>query len=202
MGAEFEIAHGLVNLKLNLGEFVAVVKQIAGITKHRKTQDALKSAIGEIRKSCDTAVDVFTPLYALTSDTNFQQNFGALHANFKNSYLKNIDSVRTHCHIVKTYLNDLLQKKEWLAGVPLLEHSYNRLAELCDRWLFSDGALSYEMDSLLKSIDAFYTDIMKMAYVDESAAFVILRSGVAQFEDDFLSLRGQLNALDILGKTI
>lgn len=202
MGAEFEIGNELVHLKLNLGEFLAVVQQIIGVTKHQETRKALKAAIEEIRKSCDTAVDVFSPLYALTSEITFQQDIGTLYANFKNSYWKNADLVRTHCHIVGTYMNDLLQKKEWLSNLPLLEHSYDRLKELCDRWLFSDVALSNQMDNLLKSVDAFYTMIINMMHVDKSAAFAMLRSGVAQFEDDFLSLRRQFNELDMLGKSL
>lgn len=202
MGAEFEIGNELVHLKLNLGEFLAIVQQIIGVTKHQETRKALKAAIEEIRTSCDTAVDVFSPLYALTSETTFEKDIGALYANFKNSYWKNADLVRTHCHIVRTYMNDLLRKKEWLSNLPLLEQSYDRLKDLCDRWLFSDFALSNQMENLLKSVDAFYTNIIKMMQVDKSAAFEILRSGLAQFEDDFLSLRRKLNALDILGKTL
>ena len=202
MGTELEIGHGLVTLKLNLGEFLAIAQQIAGVTKHQEAREALKAAIGEIRKSCDTAVDVFTPLYAMTTEAAFTKEFGSLHAGFKNSYLKNVDAVRTHCHVVKTHLDTLLQKKEWLAGLPLLERSYNRLQEICDRWLFSDFALAEQMDSLLQCMDTFYTDVATLARLDGTAAFAALRSCVVQFEDDFLSLRKHLNALDILGRTL
>jgi hypothetical protein len=81
MGSELDIGYGLVTLKLNLGEFLTVAQQIAGVTKAR---EALKASIEEIRKSCDTAVDVFTPLYALTTEAAFSKEFGALHASFKN----------------------------------------------------------------------------------------------------------------------
>lgn len=202
MSIELEIGHGLATLKLNLGEFLAVAQQIAGVTKHREARQALKAAIGEIRKSCDTAVDVFTPLYGLTTQAGFEKDFGALHADFKNSYLKNVDAVRTHCHVVKSHFDALLRKKEWLAGLPLLERSYKRLEDLCQRWLFSDFALAGQMDSLLRCIDTFYTDVSGMAIQDAAGAFATLRSSMAQFEDDFLSLRKQLNALDVLSRTL
>ena len=70
MGIELDIGYGLANLKLNLGDFLAVAQQIAGVTKHREAREALKASIEEIRKSCDTAVEVFTPLYALTDEDN------------------------------------------------------------------------------------------------------------------------------------
>jgi hypothetical protein len=202
MGTELDIGHGLVTLKLNLGEFLAVAQQIAGVTKHKEARAALKAAIAEIRKSCDTAVDVFTPLYALTSEEVFIKDFGVLHAGFKNSYLKNVDAVRTHCHVVKTHLDALLLKKEWMAGLPVLERSYKRLQELCANWLFSDFALAEQMDSLLKFIDTFYTDVAGIARLDGKAAFTVLQSCMTQFEDDFLALRKQLNALDVLGSTL
>jgi hypothetical protein len=202
MSIEIEIAHGLATLKVNLGEFVAIAQQIAGVTKHREARQALKDAIGEIRKSCDTAVDVFTPLYALTDEAGFTKSFGTLHASFKNSYLKKVDDVRTHCRVVETHLDALLKKKEWMAGLPLLERSYSRLEGLCRDWLFSDFALANQMESFLKRIDDFYADISGQAQSDASAAFAILRSSLQQFNDDFLALRKQLNDLDVVSKTL
>jgi hypothetical protein len=202
MSMELELAGGLASLKLNLGEFLAVAQQIAGVTKHREARQALKDSIGEIRKSCDTAVDVFTPLYALTDEASFTKNFGTLHAAFKNSYLKNIDAVRTHCTVVKTHLDGLLKNKAWLGGLPLLERSYARLQDLCNRWLFQDYTLANEMDDFLKHIDTFYTELSDLAQSDASTAFAVLRSCLQQYEDDFLTLRKQLNALDVLGRTL
>lgn len=202
MGTELEVAFGLAKLKLDLGDFLAVAQQIAGFTKHREARQALKDAIGEIRKSCDTAVDVFTPLYGLTDEATFTKTFDGLHAAFKNSYLKNVDAVRTHCTVVKIHLDVLLEKKAWLGGLPLLERSYARLKNFCDRWIYSDYALAGQMDSFLKSIDSFYADLSGLAQTDASAAFAVLRSCLQQYEDDFLSLRKQLNALDVLGRTL
>jgi hypothetical protein len=73
---------------------------------------------------------------------------------------------------------------------------------LCSAWLFSDFALAGQMDSLLKRIDNLYADISSLAQSDTSAAFAILRSCLQQYDDDFQSLRRQLNALDVVGKTL
>ena len=202
MSIELDVAYGLANLKLNLGEFLAIAQQLAGVTKHREARQALKNSIGEIRKSCDTAVDVFTPLYGLTDEASFTKEFGKLHASFKNSYLKDISAVRTHCTVVKDHLDGLLKKKEWQERLPLLDRSYARLQTLCDGWLFQDYTLADEMDTFLKRIDTFYTELSILAQSDPSTAFAVLRSSLQQFEDDFLSLRKQLNALDVLGRTL
>jgi hypothetical protein len=207
MGTEFkstelEISNGFAKLTVNLGEFLSVAQLIVGITKHREARQALKDAILEIRKSCDTAVDVFTPLYALTDTASFTKSFGALHANFKNSYLKNINTVRTNCKIVKTHLDALLKKKGWIARLPLLKRSYFRLDQLCKNWFYQDMNLARQMETFLRSINDFYADISNLAQQDSSMAFSLLRSGLEQFEDDFLSLRKKLGALDVLSKTI
>jgi hypothetical protein len=198
MSTELAINFGLVNLKVDLGEFLAVARQIAGVVQQQETRAALKAGIVEIRKSCDTAVDVFTPLYALTSEVVFGEKFGTLHDSFKNSYMKNVDGVRTRCHLVKAHMDVVLEKKEWQAGLPLLERSYRRLQELCNNWLYSDFALAQQMESLFRDLDTFYTDIAALAGQDQAAAFAPLSSGRGQFEDDFLSLRKQLDALDVL----
>jgi hypothetical protein len=202
MSVELNIGQGLATLKVNLGEFLAVARQIAGITKHKEARQALKDSIVEIRKSCDTAVDVFTPLYALTSQAIFEKDFGSQHAAFKNAFLKNVDNVRTHCHVVKSHLDELLLKKSWMGKLPLLERSHQRLDELCKRWLFSDYALTQQMKDLLQNIDELYTELARMTAQDVSAAFAMLRSSLAQLEDDFLSLRKQLNELDLVGRTL
>jgi len=202
VGVEFEIAYGLATFKVTLGEFLAVAQEIAGITKHKETRQALKDAISNIRKSSDTAVDVFTPLYALADEADFAKNFRTLHASFKNAYLKSAGEIRTSCTIAKQYLDALLKKKEWFANIPLLERSYARLETVCDRWFFQDITLARQMDSFLDQIDNLYTDISDIAQTDGSAAFSALRSCLQQYQDDILSLRKQLNALDLLGRTL
>jgi hypothetical protein len=102
--------------------------------------------------------------------------------------------------VVKIHLDALLKEKQWIGSMPLLARSYQRLNELCQHWLFSDVALAEQMEALLHSIDDFYTDLADQMYTAD--AFALLRSCLAQFEDDFLSLRKQLNALDVLAKTL
>jgi hypothetical protein len=62
--------------------------------------------------------------------------------------------------------------------------------------------LARQMETFLRSINDFYADISNLAQQDSSMAFSLLRSGLEQFEDDFLSLRKKLGALDVLSKTI
>jgi hypothetical protein len=202
MGTELEINAGLARLKVSLGEFVAILEQIAGLEQQKEARDALKNAIAEIRKSCDTVVDVFTPLYALTSQAKFSGSFGDLYADFKNSYLKNVGAVRTHCDIVKSHLSDMLRGQHWMSYIPLLKHSYGRLGSLCDTWLFQDDNLAHQMDNFLGEIDKFYREIAELQQSDETAAFTTLRSALQQYEDDFLSLRKKLHALDAVGNRL
>jgi hypothetical protein len=58
------------------------------------------------------------------------------------------------------------------------------------------------MKDLLQNIDELYTELARMTAQDVSAAFAMLRSSLAQLEDDFLSLRKQLNELDLVGRTL
>jgi len=118
MSVEIEISLGLADLKVNLGEFLSRVQNKAGATKYKEARQALRDAVGEIRKSSDTAVDTCTPLYGIPDDVNIAAKLGNLQASFKNSYLKNVDTVRTDCHIVKNHLTVLLNKKEPFRGYP------------------------------------------------------------------------------------
>jgi hypothetical protein len=118
MEIEISIGYELATLKVTLSEFTAIVKHISGEAKHEEARQALKDMIGEVRKSYDTAVDVFTPLYKLDTARKFNNDFSQARSDFKGRYLKDMGAVRTHCSIVSDKLDELQKRKSWMKSLP------------------------------------------------------------------------------------
>src|SRR5204863_1187307 len=90
----------LYGFDVDIGEFVRLIRDLAGAKLDAQSKDALKTMIAEVGKSFDVVLDVVTPLYALNTEAMLRSEFPKLYANFKNAYLKNSNEIRTHCHIV------------------------------------------------------------------------------------------------------
>ena len=74
-----------------------------------KSADAINSLLGletmrdmivEVRKSYETAVDIFTPLFEIDSPEKLQADFANRYAEFNDKYLKEKSFVTTSSHIV------------------------------------------------------------------------------------------------------
>jgi len=78
---------------------------LAGAKLDAQSKDALKTMIAEVRKSFDVVLHVVTPLYALNTEATTRSEFPKLYANFKNTYLKNSNEIRTPRHIVTSMLS-------------------------------------------------------------------------------------------------
>src|SRR5688500_2986651 len=130
----------LGGFEADIGEFVALVRGLAAAQLDSQTKEALRALIAEARRSFDVVVDVVTPLYAVNSAASLQTAFPALYANFKNSYFKQADEVRTHCHIVTGQIQKLKESKAWRENIPLFRNAYERLARSSDEWIGNDNA--------------------------------------------------------------
>lgn len=200
MGIELNIGNELAGLKLSLGEFTTVIRALAGEAKQQEVRQALREMIQEVRKSYDTAVDVFAPLYALSTPRKFSAGFAAARANFKAAYLKAGKRVRTNCGIVIGQLEELKKRKGWMKNLPYVQRSFKRLEDLAASWIANDISLALNMESLLQGMNTFLDTVSRMQKKDSAAAFRYLSASLRQFEDDFLAINKWIDELTVIGK--
>jgi hypothetical protein len=198
MEIEMSVGSELAGLKVTLSEFTAIVKHISGEAKHQDAKQALKEMIEEVRKSYDTAVDVFTPMYGLDTERKFSGQFSQVRMNFKNRYLKDIGNVRTHCSIVTDKLEDLKKRKSWTKGLPYIKRSFVRLESLAKDWISNDARLATGMENFLKGVNKILDAVNKIQGRNNSEAFRYLRSSLEQFEDDLVAIKNRLNELSVV----
>lgn len=198
MDIEFQIGSELANMKLTLTEFTTLVTHISGEAKHQAVRQSLKELIDEVRKSYETAVDVFSPLYAVDTAKRFDNKFPDLRATFKNKYLKDIGNVRTHSSIVGNKILDLQRTKSWMRGLPFIKESFKRLKVLGDNWISNDGKLALSMENFLHSVNKFLDRIAKNYQANPAETLRYLKRSLGQYESDLRDIKTQLNQLNIL----
>lgn len=176
MSVEISIGNELGSLTVSLGEFVAVIKDLAGAAKEREVRKALGEMITKVRISYDTVVDAFTPLYELDNQRKFTSRFSKIRTDFKNTYLKNIGKIRTHCSIVETRLKELRKRKSWLNKLPIAKRSFQRLIDLSENWIANDVWLANNMENLVTSINSFLNQIYDLQKKNKKHAYSYLNS--------------------------
>ncbi len=72
----------MAGFEVDLVEFAGVISDLVSVNLDQESKAALKTLIGEARKSFDVVVDVITPLYALNTPVAVRDQFPALRATF------------------------------------------------------------------------------------------------------------------------
>jgi hypothetical protein len=200
--AELEVGFGVATLKVSLNDFVAVVGRLTGGVQEEAVRASLKDMIGEVRKSYETAVDVFTPFFAIDSPEKFQADFANRYAEFNNKYLRDKSYVKTSSHIVANKISEVLQRQRFREGLPLLGRSYDRLQRLGAEWIGSDEQLGQSMDTLLKGLDVSLKRITERKHYDPDDAFADLQESLDLIKDNFLAVKEMLNALTVISSKL
>lgn len=202
MGSELEISFGIAKIKVSLAEFLTAIKQITGAVKHQEVKQTLKEMIEEVRKSYDATVDAFTPLYGLDTHKKFNGKFSNILEDYKKKYLKDIGNMRAHCTIVAQQIEALKKRKSWMKNLPLVKKSFNRLQDVGNFWFLSDYTLTQEMETFLNKMNQFLNDINEMRRKNRGNAFRHLQLSLEQFEDDFNSIKQNLDNLEVISSKL
>ena len=188
----------LYGFDVDIGEFVRLIRDLAGAKLDAQSKDALKTMIAEVRKSFDVVLDVVTPLYALNTEAMLRSEFPKLYANFKNAYLKNSNEIRTHCHIVTDQFERLKASQSWKQNIPVIRDAFQRLIETEATWASADYTLANKMSNFLSNVDTELSRIDAMLQTDASASLDAVRELLADTEQQIKSIKAHLDELRII----
>jgi len=174
MDAEFSVLGNAAKVKVSLTEFEAIAGHLLGVSKRAEVRQALKELIEEVRKSADTFMDVLSPLFALTAVRQFSERFPQIRANFKGTFLKEGQNLRTHCHIVTEKLNSLNRRRRWMEKLPIVRRSFERLHTLSQEWIANDSGLEQSMAAFLSSMNQLLDKLERKRKKDLKEAFMIV----------------------------
>jgi hypothetical protein len=200
--ATLELSLGIAKLKVELGEFVGLIRGFVGAVQLDDVRVALREMMDEVGTTFETIADVLAPLYEIDSEAEFKRRFTAIRADYKKTYLKSSGFVRTHCGVIADKMDVLVRRRGWLGKVPVATQSYKRLKSLCANWLLLDWVLVDEMDTFLKSLNRVLNDVQRERQISESSAYERLWGVLDQMEDDLTQIKGQLDELRRLSSSI
>ena len=178
------------------------MKRLAGEAEEKQVRVALAVMIEEVRKSYDTAVEAFAPLYELDTQRKFTGRFAKIRADFKRNYLKDVSKVRTHCDIVQSRLEELQRRKTWMRNLPIARRAFRRLEELSDYWIANDRWLAENMDILLRSLNELMNKVARLSKKSQKEAFQELTDALDMYEDLLLGVRKKLGILEKLSQDL
>ena len=206
MSTELQISIGIAKLRVNLSEFVSVIKNLgtaaAGAAVQEEIRAAIKKMIREVRKNYDTVVDALTPLYEMNTKRKFSLRFAKVRAAFKKKYLKSGSLVRTHCRIVEQHLWKLRTRRRWMSKLPFVKRSFKRLEILCDSWLAVDTELIEDMEKFIGSLNGFLNGIARLEKREPGEAHRNLEACLEQIEVDFRDIEAKLGDLEVISKRL
>lgn len=198
MDAEFSILGNAAKVKVSLTEFEAIAGHLLGVSKRAEVRQALNDLIKEVRKSADTFVDVLSPLFALTAARQFGERFPQIRANFKGTFLKEGQNLRTHCHIVTEKLNSLSRRRRWMKKLPIVRRSFEHLHTLSQEWIANDSGLEQSMSAFLNSMDQLLDMLEKERKKELKEAYSHLQEFLQKLRDDYSSMRKRLESLRVI----
>ena len=188
----------LYGFDVDIGEFVRLIRDLAGAKLDAQSKDALKTMIAEVGKSFDVVLDVVTPLYALNTEAMLRSEFPKLYANFKNAYLKNSNEIRTHCHIVTDQFERLKASQSWKQNIPIIRDAFQRLIETEATWASADYTLANKMSDFLSNVDIELSRMDAMLQIDAITSLDAVRELLADTEQQIKSIKAHLDELRII----
>ena len=207
MSTVLEFDAGLAKLKLDLSEFASAIKDLAeaaiGAKEKEDARAAIKAMIEEARRSCDTIVRIVSPLYAVTTAQQLTDLFGPTYPAFKAAYLTSgANAARTHCKIVAELLGKLKHRRNWMKNLPLANHAFQRLNEICSGWLLSDQVIVSQLEGLFAALNKLMDEIHDLNQTNPQSSLETLRDALRQAEGNFLEIQRQLGELEALGEKL
>jgi hypothetical protein len=159
---KFKFGPDGASVEEDLNRLVKVVQDLIKEGLMDKSKKSLKRLLKEIVKIYNMIVRKVAPFYAIDSDAKFKKTFSRKYQEFKESYLKHIESdLEYSCKKVKHELDNLLQKRKdgtWYdsfrdifrseKGKSKKEVNLNNFEKLINIWFINDRIVFDRMREL------------------------------------------------------
>jgi hypothetical protein len=206
VGTELQLSLGIATLRVELAEFVAVTKSLAGAATgsgaREEFRTALREMISEATKSYETFDSTLTPLWEMDTARKFSNRFAQVRAAIKSKRRTQGNVIRTHCSIVEAKMEVMRGRRSWMARVPAARRSFQRLEQLGSDWLFVDQRLVWEMESFLDSLDRFLREVQTLKQRRPAEGFSTLQAGLEQIDGDYRAIGRMLAELRVVSSEL
>lgn len=189
MGIEFIVTKELGNIAATQAEFASITRIINDDIGPGPFSDLFNRMMSRMADAYAIVIDTLQPLIELDTETAFASGFDERLASYRQTYLLAISKVRTLTVDAYDDYEHLVCMREAKTRFPLLRRTFDRLAELTDKWIANDYWLAMSVDTLFKMLPRLLQEIEDMRAKDPVDAYLIYQAAFGDFHGPLAMLR-------------
>jgi hypothetical protein len=192
-------------LELDLNQVVNAVRGFTNTDLDIESKNAVNKMIEEVRKLYDMIIGSLLPFYNVIQcdDATYPIQFTSQFVVFKQTYFANLGELSVHCNIIKSNLDELLKKRNWLSKLPHIKDSLQNLENLAEKWKVSRATLEYSLEEFLSSADRRLGEIDELSRTQSiKESRNTLQALLKESDQSIRQIKAQLNDLKIISSKL
>lgn len=181
MGIELTLIREMTSVCATASEWDGIARTVNTLLRSGDFNKQFNQMVAELNKTYVMLGDTLSPFAELDTEQRFADRFDALHEQYRGRYLLDVSQPRKFADETYEIYLLLQQTKEIRTNYPLLKRTFTRLDEFIDKWVTNDAWLAMSIDTLLKMLNRFFTEIGEMKKGDIEEAFLVYDAAFAEF---------------------
>ncbi|WP_432695694.1 hypothetical protein ACQUQP_14230 [Marinobacterium sp. YM272] len=173
MAIELTLIREMTSVCATASEWDGIARTVNTLLRSGDFNQQFNLMVAELNKTYLMLGDTLSPFAELDSEQVFVDRFDALHEQYRGRYLMDVSQPRKFADETYEFYLLLKQTKEIRTNYPLLKRTFMRLDEFIDKWVTNDAWLAMSIDTLLKMLNRFFTEIAEMNKGDSEEAFLV-----------------------------
>ncbi len=180
MGIELTLIREMTSVCATASEWDGIARTVNTLLRSGDFNSQFNQMVAELNKTYVMLGDTLSPFADLNTEQAFCDQFDALHEQYRGTYLLDVSQPRKFADETYEIYLLLKQTKEIRTNYPLLKRTFTRLDEFIDKWVTNDAWLAMSIDTLLKMLNRFFTEIGEMKRGDPEEAFLVYDAAFAE----------------------
>jgi len=195
MGIELDCLQELASINVALTELSSLSRIINAEIRAGEFSIRFNTIVSGISRCFDVVTDNLMILSKIDSENALLEKYDDFHADYTNSYLKEISKPRIYSDEAYEDYVLLRLQREIKTSYPLLKRSYERLDKFIDKWITNDAWLAMSIDNLFKRLQTLFNEIAALKKKNPEEAFLIYSSAYSDFNPYFTLIMQQRTLL-------
>lgn len=176
MGIEFTITKDLATISATVSELSAVNTIICEEIGSADFHQEYTSLLWDILNTYRVVNRIVQPMVDIQSFAEFNHSFMACHQEYSGGYQAALSEPRVNAEFTFEKYLQFRKRKETKTSYPLLKRSFSRLHDFIDKWIDNDIWLAMTIDTLLKGINRFLSEVAELNSKDQESAYALFSS--------------------------
>ncbi len=196
MGIEFTITKDMATVSSTISELKAINALICeeiGSEDFRRQYDSL---LFDVLNTYRVVLNILKPLTCVNSLDSFHVKFDNLQQCYSENYQSALSEPRINAEFTFEKYLQFRKRRETKTSYPPLKRTFSRLHDYIDKWIDNDIWLAMTIDTLLKMLNRFLTEVGDIKKSDEESAYHLYQSCLGNIPAFLHIIASSLEAID------